>query len=325
MKGLKLNKPLGNEERNPFFVLWIVFLSFIVVALAVFVNFNFGKRGFQAEMQEHWPGARTNTQASVPMAISGGPVTAATAGAVGAAGPVASSSASSLETVYNNIAHMMSRVSVGISGGKVVNGSPQQVHGSGVIIAQRHVLTNYHVVENATDLHVTAYVPNKVSFAAKVIRIDPPNDLALLQMHSNMQLPVAQIGNSDQVNAGDIIFATGNAYGSGNVFTSGIVSDRSQSFTVGGRQYRSMIRTETYIYPGSSGGPLADIHGQIIGINTAIYNPNGKFTGISFVTPINRAANMLGTGRAQAINNNNRPFVPAAFQNNYSNQYSLVA
>ena len=66
-----------------------------------------------------------------------------------------------------------------------------------------------------------------------------------------------------------------------------------QSFSVGGRVYNNMIRTESYTYPGSSGGPLANISGEVIGINTAIYNPQGKFTGISFSMPINRALALL--------------------------------
>ncbi len=261
--------------------LWIAFLSAIVIPVAVIANFNMFWGQFNIEMAEHWIGYKP-------------PVTSS-----GSAGL----SAADLEKTYNNIAHDMNHICARITGGMVINGTPQQVHGSGIIIADQYILTNFHVVENAVDLQATVYTPvyTEMTYAVSVMMTDPANDLALLKVQTATALPSASLGNSDNVTVGDLVFSMGNAFGSGNVFTTGMVCDRSQPFSTGGRTYTNMIRTESYTYPGSSGGPLADINGDIIGINTAIYSPQGKFTGISFAMPINRALALLQNSGVSAV------------------------
>lgn len=254
---------------------WIFFLSCILIPVAIVVNFNLGYAQFKLEMAEHWVDYNAAVQ---PPATPTAP---------------AGSSAATLEKTYNAVARSLNNVCVSIAGSRAVHGIPEQVHGSGIVIADTYVLTNYHVIENASDIHVTVYVPTEVSYPAGVVATDRTNDLALMRVQTTTLLASASLANSDTVNPGDMVFAMGNAFASGNVFTSGIVCDTNQSFAVDGRAYRMMIRTETYTYPGSSGGPLANINGEIIGINTAIYNPRNKFTGISFAIPINRAAALL--------------------------------
>ncbi|MBF0252454.1 MAG: trypsin-like peptidase domain-containing protein [Candidatus Omnitrophica bacterium] len=284
---------------------WIGFLSVIIIILAVIVNNNLGNRQFKIEMQEHWPGAQPQPVHKPVQVNFQGALTA-------------------IEQSYNDIAQELNKVSVCISGGKVVNGVPQQINATGIIVGNQYVLTNYHVIENATHLYVIARTPAIVSVPAEVIRTDWNNDIALLKINTTAVLPIARIGNSDTVNAGDIVFAVGNALGSGNVFTSGMVCDRNQSFTINGRNYQNMIRTETYMFPGSSGGPLANIRGEVIGINTAIYDPNGNFTGISFVTPINRALKLIQSWNLPGINTFGGQYVQVAYSP-VDNPYSLAA
>lgn len=277
LEKLKSKWPMSIDQRTALF-LWIALLSSIVLVSAVIANFNIGNRQFKIEMAQHWPDYQPDAQAP------------------SSGGPTGGLSAATLELAYNKLARSLNDVSISLSGSRLVNGITDQVHGSGVLVADGYALTNFHVVENASDLHITVYAPAETSYPARVVLTDQANDLALVMVQTNKILPSATLGNSDTADVGDMVFSMGNAMGSGNMFTTGVICGRSQTFYVDGREYRNMIRMETYIYPGSSGGPLANIKGEIIGINTAIYDPQGKFTGISFAMPINRAMALLKTG-----------------------------
>lgn len=279
-------------------VIWILFLSCVLLIVEIVANFNMGYRQFKIEMAEHWVDYQPDVSSPSP------------------SNPNRDLSAASTERIYNTIARTLNDVSVTITGGRILNGEPDQVHGSGVLVAERYVITNYHVIENATDLNVTVYGPVKTVSRGQVVLTDQVNDLALLKLDTNASLPSATLGNSDTVGIGDMVFAMGNAFGAGNIFTTGVISGRSRTFYAGGREYRNLITSETYVYPGSSGGPLADINGEIIGINTIIYNPQGQFTGISFAMPINRAMTLLRLANV-SIDGASSPAAPAG--------YSLVA
>jgi S1-C subfamily serine protease len=269
-------KIFRNPNQRRVYIPWILALSVLIVVITLISNCNIGNRQFRQEMGEHWhPPAHVSPMIRV-------------------AAPVGLGS-NSMQGTFRQLAEMLNRVTVAIKGSRVVGGVQQQIDGSGVVIGGQYVLTNDHVVQNASDLDVFSASPASPAsgYHATVVLSDPDDDLALLKIQAPQNLPSATIGNSDGVAAGDMVFAMGNAFGKGNIFTSGVISDRNQTFSVAGRVYRNMIRTDTYMYPGSSGGPLADIRGQIIGINTAIYDPNGNFTGISFATPINRALGLL--------------------------------
>ena len=301
-------KLLKNPNQRKVYIPWVIGLSILIVGVTVISNCNLGNRQFRQEMGEHW-----HAPAPVsPMLRIAAPV---------------DMGAGSLEQTYNGIAQMLNQVSVSIKGSRIVNGNQTQLDGSGIIIGGQFALTNFHVVENATDLDVFTSAPASRGYHAVVAQVDQANDLALLRIQTDQNLPSAVLGNSDVVNAGDMVFAMGNAFGKGNIFTTGIVSDRDQTFSVSGRIYRNMIRTDTYMYPGSSGGPLADIHGQIIGINTAIFDPNGNFTGISFSTPIKRALALLQTVQSQTLNGMNLApsMVPVSPPVASGTPYSLAA
>jgi serine protease Do len=176
---------------------------------------------------------------------------------------------------------------------------PQQHHpmkvpssGSGFIIdAQGHILTNNHVVKDASDITVTLSDHRK--FKAKVVGADPSTDVAVIQIHDGEDLPVVPLGDSDEIRIGDWAIAIGNALGElDGTLTVGVISakGRSNLSIVGGAPaYQNFIQTDASINFGNSGGPLLNIRGEAIGINTAI-NPSGE--GIGFAIPINLAKNI---------------------------------
>lgn len=160
--------------------------------------------------------------------------------------------------------------------------------GSGVIIdASGYILTNNHIIENANNIIVTTISGSK--YRAEVKFSDAGNDLAILKINSAAKFPAAVLGNSDIIQEGDIVLAVGNPFGLNQTVTSGIISDSNRSVNIGGAMHRGLIQTDAAINRGSSGGPLVNIKGEVIGINSAIYSMTGDFTGIGFAIPINRA------------------------------------
>jgi len=162
--------------------------------------------------------------------------------------------------------------------------------GSGVIISSDgYIITNNHVVENTQSL--TVNVGDK-GYDAKVIGADPVTDIAVVKINtSGTKLPVAQLGNSDDLRIGDWAIAVGNPLDIGTTVTLGIVSavNRTGLSAEGGHSMNSVIQTDAAINPGNSGGALANINGQVVGINEAIYSPTGSYVGIGFAIPINAA------------------------------------
>ena len=162
--------------------------------------------------------------------------------------------------------------------------------GSGVIIsADGYILTNDHVVRDTQSL--TVNVGDK-GYDAKVIGTDPVTDIAVVKINTGgVKLPVAQLGNSDDLRIGDWAIAVGNPLDIGTTVTLGIISavNRTGLSAEGGHSMNSVIQTDAAINPGNSGGALANINGQVIGINEAIYSPTGSYVGIGFAIPINSA------------------------------------
>ncbi|MCB1827322.1 MAG: trypsin-like peptidase domain-containing protein [Coxiellaceae bacterium] len=162
--------------------------------------------------------------------------------------------------------------------------------GSGVIIDKRgDVLTNYHVVRNASRILVA--VPDGRRVPAKLIGQDQETDLAVL--HINLpDLHAAILGDSDKVEVGDVVLAIGNPFGLGQTVTQGIVSAIGRN-TVGINQLENYIQTDAAINPGNSGGALVNTHGKLIGINTGIYSRSGGYQGVGFAIPIDVALNVM--------------------------------
>src|SRR5947207_8941494 len=166
-----------------------------------------------------------------------------------------------------------------------------QATGSGVIVdaAQGYVLTNGHVVDNATRIEITTKENRR--FTARLIGKDSDTDIALLQVPAQ-NLTAVPIGDSDRLQVGDFVLAIGNPFGLGQTVTSGIVSALGRS-GLGIEGYEDFIQTDASINPGNSGGPLVDLQGRVVGINTAILAPGGGNIGIGFAVPINMARQVM--------------------------------
>ena len=166
-----------------------------------------------------------------------------------------------------------------------------QATGSGVIVdAQNgYILTNGHVVDNATKIEVTT--KDNKRFTAKLVGRDTEADVAVLQIPAQ-NLTAVPLGDSDRLQVGDFVLAVGNPFGLGQTVTSGIVSALGRS-GLGIEGYEDFIQTDASINPGNSGGPLVNLHGQVVGINTAILAPGGGNIGIGFAVPINMARRVM--------------------------------
>ena len=168
-------------------------------------------------------------------------------------------------------------------------GTPQErkssALGSGFIIDEKGiVVTNNHVISDAEDIIVR--VNGDKEFNAKVIGADPLSDIAVLQLETDENFVPVKFGNSDKARIGDWVIAIGNPFGLGGTVTSGIISARNRS--IGLSRYEDYIQTDASINSGNSGGPLFDMNGDVIGINTAILGRNGSI-GIGFSIPSNNA------------------------------------
>src|SRR5437762_12908352 len=160
--------------------------------------------------------------------------------------------------------------------------------GSGVLVDPRgYVLTNNHVIENAQD--ITVRLSDGRKFTAKLVGRDPKTDLAVLKVDAPALLPVAELGDSDQLRVGQWAIAIGNPFGLDRTVTVGIVSATARN-RVGVATYENFIQTDASINPGNSGGPLLNLDGKVIGINTAIVAAG---QGIGFSIPINQAKEVM--------------------------------
>jgi serine protease Do len=158
--------------------------------------------------------------------------------------------------------------------------------GSGFIIDPSGlVVTNNHVVADADQITVT--MQDDTSFKAEVVGKDSKTDLALLRIKSPKPLPFVKFGDSDKARVGDWVLAIGNPFGLGGTVTAGILSARAREINSG--PYDDFLQTDAAINRGNSGGPMFDMDGKVIGINTAIFSPSGGSIGIGFAIPSNEA------------------------------------
>jgi len=163
--------------------------------------------------------------------------------------------------------------------------------GSGFIIDKKGlVVTNNHVIQGAEDIVVT--FNDKTEYKAKVVGKDPYMDLAVLKIESKEKFIPLNFGNSDKARVGDWVIAIGNPFGFGGTVTSGIISSRNRD--IGLTRYDDFIQTDASINQGNSGGPLFDLNGKVIGINTAIIAPGASGSiGIGFAIPSNPASKVI--------------------------------
>ncbi len=163
----------------------------------------------------------------------------------------------------------------------------QQGFGSGFIIdSEGYIVTNNHVVEGADKIKVI--MKDKKEFDAKIVGLDPNTDLALIKITPKNHLPTLALGDSDALKVGEWVVAIGNPFGLEHTVTAGIISAKGR--VIGSGPYDDFLQTDASINPGNSGGPLIDMHGKVVGINTAII-AGGQ--GIGFAIPVNLAKGVI--------------------------------
>ena len=165
--------------------------------------------------------------------------------------------------------------------------------GSGAIInaEKGYVLTNNHVIKDADK--ITVQLHDGREFKAKVIGADEMSDVALIQVEKPKNLTALKLADSDKLRVGDFTVAIGNPFGLGQTVTSGIVSALGRSMGSDSGTYENYIQTDAAVNRGNSGGPLINLNGELIGINTAILSPSGGNAGIAFAIPSNMANNLV--------------------------------
>ena len=164
--------------------------------------------------------------------------------------------------------------------------------GSGVIIsADGYIITNAHVIDEAEKILITTN-DNK-EFEAKLIGSDEQNDIALLKIETENDLPYAVFGDSDSTKIGEWVLAIGNPFNLTSTVTAGIISAKARNLDITGRTTQSYIQTDAAVNPGNSGGALVNTMGQLIGINTAIQSQTGSYIGYSFAVPSNIAKKVI--------------------------------
>ncbi|MBF0219281.1 MAG: trypsin-like peptidase domain-containing protein [Gammaproteobacteria bacterium] len=166
-------------------------------------------------------------------------------------------------------------------------GTTTESIGSGVIVSRNgYVITNNHVVADSTQIIVTVFDnagPRR--YSAEMVKTDVKRDLALLKITPDDLLSPATLGRSEELQVGDSVISIGSPYGLDQTVSRGIISGLRKSITIGDITHERMIQTDAAINQGNSGGALIDRHGEVIGINTAIYTPTGAFSGIGFAIP----------------------------------------
>ncbi|VAX29781.1 HtrA protease/chaperone protein [hydrothermal vent metagenome] len=172
----------------------------------------------------------------------------------------------------------------------------EQSLGSGVIVSDDgYIITNNHVVEQADEIKVTLY--DRRTLTGKVVGADPKTDIALVKINVK-GLPTIPWGNSEKLKVGEFVLAIGNPFGLSHTVTMGIVSAVGRA-NVGIADYEDFIQTDAAINPGNSGGPLVNIHGELVGINTAIFSRSGGYQGIGFAVPSNMVRRVMEQLRKQ--------------------------
>ncbi len=173
------------------------------------------------------------------------------------------------------------------------NNVPQQSSslGSGVIVSHDgYILTNHHVVESADEIEVA--LADGRTAKGHIVGSDPDTDLAVIKVDLGDNLPAITFGQSDQAHVGDIVLAVGNPFGVGQTVTMGIISALKRNH-LGLSTFENFIQTDAAINPGNSGGALVDVEGNLLGVNSAIYSPNGGSLGIGFAIPTSTAKKVM--------------------------------
>ena len=201
----------------------------------------------------------------------------------------------------------------GGGGGGMPREQVQRSLGSGVIVdGSGLVMTNNHVIEGASEVKIA--LADKREFEAEVLLKDARTDLAVLRVKDTREKFTAiDLGNSDELQVGDVVLAVGNPFGVGQTVTHGIVSALART-QVGITDYQFFIQTDAAINPGNSGGALVDLAGRLVGLNTAIFSRSGGSQGIGFAIPVNMVKVVIASARSGGTTVR-RPWLGAKLQN----------
>ena len=199
----------------------------------------------------------------------------------------------------------------GEDGGGHPGGQSAQSLGSGVIVdASGLVITNHHVIEGMTEVKVA--LADKREIEAEIVLRDPRTDLAVLRLKNGRDYPVLEIGDSDQLEVGDLVLALGNPFGVGQTVTQGIISALART-QVGVSDYGFFIQTDAAINPGNSGGALVDMNARLVGINSMIFSKSGGSVGIGFAIPVNMVKIVISAAKG-GVKQVRRPWLGATLQ-----------
>ena len=175
--------------------------------------------------------------------------------------------------------------------GNGTNKRAQVGSGSGVIISpDGHIITNNHVIENASEISIT--LNDNKKYLAELVGTDKNTDIALLKIEADEELPYITFANSDNTKIGEWVLAVGNPYNLTSTVTAGIISAKARDLN-GDREIQSFLQTDAAVNPGNSGGALVNTHGELVGINTAISSRTGSYVGYSFAVPSNIARKVI--------------------------------
>lgn len=164
--------------------------------------------------------------------------------------------------------------------------------GTGFILdPEGHILTNNHVIAEADEVMVKLH--DDRTYKAEVVGTDAGTDLAVIKIKGNEDFVPIKLGDSDKLMIGEWVVAVGNPFGLDHTITTGIVSAKGRSISPGSMKYEDYIQTDAAINPGNSGGPLVNLHGEVVGISSAIYTRSGGYMGIGFAIPVNLAKSVL--------------------------------
>ena len=254
-----------------------LFLSLVIITAALFGSMAVACSGTSDAQQTASPTSQSTTAA--PKATT-----------------AASGDEASAPDLYDKVSPSVVRIT-SVTVTRSAFGSQQgEALGSGVILDKDgNILTNYHVIQNASQLQVT--LVDETTADAQVVGTDPASDLAVIKADfSGADLSPATLGDSGQIRIGESVVAIGNPFGLDWTITEGIVSGLDRTLAEQqNRPLRELIQTDAAINPGNSGGPLVNYNGEVIGINTAIENPSGTntFVGIGYAIPITAAKQSL--------------------------------
>lgn len=196
------------------------------------------------------------------------------------------------EAVNRSVANINTKATV--ASGLFLLEVPSEGAGSGIVLdKQGHVLTNYHVVENAREIQVLLF--DGSSHTGRLVGFDPATDVAVLKVDAPASLLVPVVfGTSTNLRVGQRVFAIGNPFGLERTLTTGIISSLNRSLpTKSGRTIKSIIQTDAAINPGNSGGPLLDSGSRLIGMNTAIASRTGQSSGVGFAIPVSTLSRIV--------------------------------